>query len=183
MRTVDGGFRMRRQRFPCAYWGMCAAGLPSIFVLLRAAKHAALRGRGGGTAVDASVNRAGRLQENLGRVGLSASVLIADALSLSPGQQFDCVLLDAPCSATGTIRRHPELPYIRKEAEIGNLVDLQQRLLMVAAGHVKPGGRLIYCTCSLEREEGEAQVRRLLQDHPAFIVVPVEPNEGGLIRR
>jgi 16S rRNA (cytosine967-C5)-methyltransferase len=129
------------------------------------------------TAVDQSAPRMGRVKRNLDRLKLAAELRVADALSLESGTMFDAVLLDAPCSATGTIRRHPELPFIKSEGQMGALVDLQQRLLTRAALSVKPGGRLIYCTCSLEPEEGEEQVERFLKNHGDYGRAPVTPDE------
>ncbi|GBU16791.1 Ribosomal RNA small subunit methyltransferase B [Methylobacterium jeotgali] len=132
------------------------------------------------TAVDRSGPRLRRLSENLGRLSLEAKIVVADALDLDE-PPFDAVLLDAPCSATGTIRRHPDVAWTKSEADIGRLVALQERLLDKAADLLKPGGRLVYCTCSLEREEGEEQVARFLDRHPDFALDPVRPDEiGGL---
>lgn len=114
------------------------------------------------TALDISEPRLARLRENLARTGLSAQVLAADALHWTPDEPFDAILLDAPCSATGTIRRHPDLPFLRQARDIPALVDLQARLADRARGWLKPGGRLVFCTCSLLPEEGEAQAARLV---------------------
>lgn len=122
------------------------------------------------TAVDISEERLGRLSENLTRCGFSASLIVADVLQLKTGDLFDGVLLDAPCSATGTIRRHPELPYIKTLAQIGELRDLQGRLLKAASAFLRPGGMLVYCTCSLEEEEGEGQIKRFLKKNPGFVL-------------
>ena len=109
------------------------------------------------TAVDASKARMARLQENLGRTGLSAKTVVADLLEWEPDAPVDAILLDAPCSATGTLRRHPELPYIRDGFDPA-LLEVQAALLARAAGWLKPGGRLVYATCSLLPEEGEAHL-------------------------
>ena len=124
------------------------------------------------TAADASEKRLSRLRENLARTRLSAEVLLADVLTTSFRPTWDAVLLDAPCSATGTIRRHPELPWIRQEGQIAELAALQRRMLAKAAELVRPGGLLLYCTCSLEPEEGEWQVRRFLTGNMEFQIVP-----------
>ena len=126
------------------------------------------------TAVDMSETRLVRVQENLRRTGLEATLVTRDMLSPDLSGEWDAVLLDAPCSATGTIRRHPELPYLKDEAQIRELAGLQRRLLRKAAGLVKPGGMLVYCTCSLEPEEGEMRARGFLADHPEFEIVPAE---------
>lgn len=129
-------------------------------------------------AVDRSENRLARLQENLARLGLSAETAVADATQWQGGP-FDAVLLDAPCSATGTIRRHPELPWQKRPADIATLAALQSRLFDNAARLVKPGGRLVFATCSLEPEEGEAQVDSFLARRPDFMRVPVTAAEVG----
>ncbi len=99
-------------------------------------------------------------------------------LSLEP---FDRILIDAPCSATGTIRRHPELPWTRSLEDIAKLTRLQARLLDRAAHLLKPGGVLVYATCSLEREEGEAQIAAFLARSPHFCRSPISAEEiGGL---
>lgn len=131
------------------------------------------------TAIDRSGPRMERLSENLARLGLNAEIRVGDALALGNDETFDAVLLDAPCSATGTIRRHPEVAWTKAEADIGRLAGLQSRLLDRAATLVKPGGRLVYCTCSLEPEEGEAQAERFLNQNPGFVRVPIESGEIG----
>jgi 16S rRNA (cytosine967-C5)-methyltransferase len=113
------------------------------------------------TAVDASETRLALLRANLARTGLTADVRLEDMLSDKLSGEWDAVLLDAPCSATGTIRRHPELPHLRQESQISELAGQQRQMLRKAVRLVKPGGLLIYCTCSLEPEEGEAQLRWL----------------------
>ncbi len=110
------------------------------------------------TAVDISDTRLGKLRANLSRTGLEAQLVVADVLSGTLTGEWDVVLLDAPCSATGTIRRHPELSHVKQESQIRQLADLQRQMLNAASGLVKPGGRLVYCTCSLEPEEGESQM-------------------------
>ncbi|MFB0490716.1 16S rRNA (cytosine967-C5)-methyltransferase [Methylobacterium sp. OAE515] len=130
------------------------------------------------TAVDRSAPRLERLRENVARLSLAVEIVVADALALE-GQDHDAVLLDAPCSATGTIRRHPDVAWIKSEADIARLAALQAKLLDHAAGLVRPGGRLVYCTCSLEPEEGEAQVAAFLARDARFVRVPVQPEEVG----
>lgn len=141
------------------------------------------------TSVDVSEPRMARVRENLSRCGLTADLVVADALDWMPEQRFDAVLLDAPCSATGTIRRHPDLPFVKDGSELPALVDLQSRLLDRALGMVRPGGRVVFCTCSLLPEEGEGQLAAALARHPGLRVeraaLPgVEPAwwtpEGGL---
>ncbi len=113
------------------------------------------------TSVDASDRRLDLLRSNLARTGLAASVIRADALAWSPDAPFDAILLDAPCTATGTCRRHPDVLHRIGGRQIAEMAQLQERLLARAAGWLAPGGRLVYAVCSLEREEGEAQVARV----------------------
>lgn len=141
------------------------------------------------TAVDVSESRVARLRENLERTGLMADLVVGDALEQTG--QYDAVLLDAPCSATGTIRRHPDLPQAKDGSEFGALIELQAQMLAHAWTLVKPGGRLMYCTCSLLPDEGECQVEEALDmfpdmaaDREALKVPGVEADwiteEGGL---
>ena len=113
------------------------------------------------TALDASARRVERLSANLARVGLAAQVVVADALEWEPGGPFDAVLLDAPCTATGTCRRHPDVLHRVGKGHIADMADLQARLLDRAQRWLKPGGTLVYATCSLEPEEGEEQAARV----------------------
>lgn len=130
------------------------------------------------TALDISGPRLTRLRDNLARTGLTAQIVTADALQWQPETLFDAVLLDAPCSATGTIRRHPDLPFLRQAADIASLVSLQARLIDRALGFLKPGGRLVYCTCALLQDEGEAQLAAALARHPAL--VQIKPALAGI---
>ncbi|MEO8530914.1 MAG: RsmB/NOP family class I SAM-dependent RNA methyltransferase [Deltaproteobacteria bacterium] len=122
------------------------------------------------TAVDISERRLKRLSENLTRTGLAAEVITADIAKWRPKALADAVLLDAPCSASGTIRRHPDLPYAKANLEVGGLVQIQTGLLSRAANLVKPGGQVVYATCSLLPEEGEAHVAIFLANNPEFSV-------------
>lgn len=124
------------------------------------------------TALDQSEPRLRVLRENLGRTGLQAEVVVADALHWQPTAAFDAILLDAPCSATGTIRRHPDLPHLAGHESLEALIGLQQALLARALTWLKPGGRLVFCTCSLLPGEGEAQLAWLLADQPGLSVEP-----------
>lgn len=127
-------------------------------------------------AVDRSAARLNRLQDNLARLALHAETLACDATTLKT-EPFDAILLDAPCSATGTLRRHPDVAWIKQEADIFKLAQLQSRLLDHAVTLLKPEGRLVYCTCSLEPEEGEAQIEAALRRHPHLRRDPVRPEE------
>jgi len=122
------------------------------------------------TALDISEARLARLRENLDRTGLLARVVAADALEWQPEAPFDAILLDAPCSATGTIRRHPDLPFVKDGSELAGLVALQAALIDRALGWLKPGGRLVFCTCSLLPDEGEGQLAAALARHPGLRV-------------
>lgn len=127
-------------------------------------------------AVDRSEPRLRRLRENMERLKLSVETKAADVLALET-EPFDAVLLDAPCSATGTIRRHPDVSWTKRANDIAKLAELQTRLLDKAASLTRAGGRLVYCTCSLEPEEGERQASAFLARHPVFRRVPVELGE------
>ncbi|MDJ0639065.1 MAG: transcription antitermination factor NusB [Paracoccaceae bacterium] len=122
------------------------------------------------TALDSSEGRMVRLRENLSRTGLQARIVVANALEWQPDRTFDAILLDAPCSATGTLRRHPELAYARDGSGIEDLVRLQAALLDRASAWVRPGGRLVYCTCSLLPEEGEWQIDAFLARNAGFAI-------------
>jgi len=132
-------------------------------------------------AVDHSTPRLKRLDANMQRLGFADRVTTvqADILDWKPAEQFDAVLLDAPCSATGTIRRHPDLLHLKNESDAGRLAKLQSRLLSAAAAMVAPGGTLLYCTCSLEPEEGEQQVAQFLEANAAFARQPITPDDVG----
>lgn len=129
------------------------------------------------TAVDISQNRLARLAENLERTGLRAQVVVADLLKWQPEFEADAVLLDAPCSATGIFRRHPDVLHRVRPRVIAEMAELQARLLPRAANWVRPGGLLVYATCSLEPEEGERQIERFLSDHPGFAIDRVTADE------
>ena len=108
------------------------------------------------TALDASAKRLERLRANFARVGLPVEIAVADVLEWEPGETFDAILLDSPCTATGTCRRHPDVLHRITATQIAGMAELQHQLLARAAGWLRPGGRLVYAVCSLEREEGEA---------------------------
>jgi 16S rRNA (cytosine967-C5)-methyltransferase len=131
------------------------------------------------TALDRSAPRLKRLSESLMRLALTAETVAADALGWADARTFDAVLLDAPCSATGTFRRHPDVLWNVRPSDIASLATAQARLLTATARRVRPGGRLVYSVCSLEPEEGEAQARAFLAAHPDFAIDPVSAGEGG----
>lgn len=128
-------------------------------------------------AVDASAKRLERLKSNLARTGLSAEVAQGDIRTWEPDAAADAVLLDAPCSATGIFRRHPDVLHRIESAQIAGMAELQAELLTRAARWVKPGGRLVYATCSLERAEGEDQMTALLAGHPGWAIEAARPDE------
>ena len=130
------------------------------------------------TALDMSGPRMARVRENLARTGLGADLVVADALHWQPDALFDAVLLDAPCSASGTIRRHPDLQYIKDGSDIAALTALQAALIDRALGLMKPGGKLVYCTCSLLAVEGEDQLAAALTRNAGLSVLP--PKGPGL---
>jgi len=130
-------------------------------------------------ALDRSAPRLRRLTENLARTDLSAEVVAVPAEDWDDPRSFDAVLLDAPCTATGTFRRNPEVLRATKPADVAKLADVQHRLLDAAAERVRPGGRLVYCVCSLEREEGETQIIAFLRRNPEFRTAPADPVAVG----
>lgn len=130
-------------------------------------------------AVDSSPVRLDRLKENLNRLHLTAEVVEEDVLNWQPQEPFDAILLDAPCSATGTIRRHPDIPHLKGPDDIAELAEMQAKLLRHALGLLKPDGVLIYCTCSLEPEEGINQIAELFDDTPGLQLQPLGVAETG----
>jgi 16S rRNA (cytosine967-C5)-methyltransferase len=141
------------------------------------------------TSVDSSKSRLGRLRENLDRTNLNAQLVEADALKWHPDREYDSILLDAPCSATGTFRRHPEVLYRASPRIVSENADLQKRLLGTAAKWLKKGGTLVYSVCSLEPQEGEEVVAGFLEQRDDFTLEePVglpefaRPSKGRLVR-
>ena len=130
------------------------------------------------TALDLSEARIKRLLENLARTRLSVEVVAADALEWEPPEPFDAILLDAPCSATGTIRRHPDLPYLKSGKELTSLVPLQDALLDRAFGWLRPGGAMVYAVCSLLPAEGHKRIGAFLNRQPDAEMIPVMPGAG-----
>ncbi|HEY7687996.1 MAG TPA: 16S rRNA (cytosine(967)-C(5))-methyltransferase RsmB, partial [Dongiaceae bacterium] len=134
------------------------------------------------TAVDRASKRLERLTANLARLNLSAKTVTADAAAWRPAAPADALLLDAPCSATGTIRRHPDVAWLKRPEDVAKLADLQARLLRAAVGMIRPGGTLIYCTCSLQPEEGPRQIAGLLTERAPVERQPIAAAEvGGLV--
>jgi len=129
------------------------------------------------TSVDASAGRLKRLRENLDRTHLESKLVEADALKWTPSQPIDAILLDAPCSATGTFRRHPEVLYRARRDIIASGAELQSKLLARAADWLKPGGALVYSVCSLEPEEGEEMISALLEARSDLAIQPPAPGE------
>ena len=129
------------------------------------------------TAIDASEARLGRLRENLQRTGLAATVVTADILKWQPKEQADAILLDAPCTATGIFRRHPDVLYRIRPRVIAELAQAQKAMLARAAGWLKPGGTLVYSVCSLEPEEGEQVVETFLASQRGFNLDEIVPEE------
>jgi 16S rRNA (cytosine967-C5)-methyltransferase len=133
------------------------------------------------TAVDRSAERLKLLAANFERLRLRSEIVVADALAFD-APPFDAVLLDAPCSATGTIRRHPDVAWIKRPGDLAPLVKLQTELLDKAIALTRPGGAIVYCVCSLEPEEGEAQIAAVLRRNPDVRRMAVAPDEvGGLV--
>jgi 16S rRNA (cytosine967-C5)-methyltransferase len=152
---------------------MCAApgGKTAQLALARAAV----------TALDRSAERLKLLAANLQRARLHADIAVGDATTFQ-ARPFDAILVDAPCSATGTIRRHPDVPWIKKPGDLDALVQLQSRMLDRAAALLRLGGRMVYCTCSLEPEEGESQVAAFLRRQPDMRRIPIDPEGEGIPR-
>ncbi len=126
------------------------------------------------TALDIADRRLALVTQNLARTGLSAELMAADALVWQPPAPQTAILLDAPCSATGTARRHPDVLHLKAARDFAPVLELQAAMLARAAAWLAPGGRLIYCTCSLEPEEGEAQIERLLAVDPSMRLAPID---------
>jgi 16S rRNA (cytosine967-C5)-methyltransferase len=131
------------------------------------------------TAIDRSTGRLRRLADNLARLRLQAETVASDGALWRPAEPADGVLVDAPCTATGTIRRHPDIAWLKSPADLARLVPLQARLLNAALEMVRPGGLIVYCVCSLEPEEGPGQIAALLARGAPLERVPVTPAEIG----
>ncbi|MFD1941203.1 RsmB/NOP family class I SAM-dependent RNA methyltransferase [Paradevosia shaoguanensis] len=131
------------------------------------------------TALDSDAQRVERLTENLSRLGFAAEIAIGDAASFRPASRFDAILLDAPCTATGTFRRHPEVIWHRSDRDVAGRAQLQRQLLANAVDCLNPGGVLVYCVCSLEPEEGEEQVAWVAEHLKSLELLPVAAEELG----
>ncbi len=129
------------------------------------------------TAIDSAPKRMELLQANLDRLGLQAETIVADALQWRPAKPFDFILLDAPCSATGTIRRHPDIWHLRKPGDVAAVAELQDQMLRAAIEMLAPGGTLVFCTCSLQPEEGEGRIEALLASGAPVSRRPIEAAE------
>jgi len=132
------------------------------------------------TAADVSKYRLNRVRENLERTGLKAKVVHADVLTWKPGVDYDAILLDAPCSATGTIRRHPDLPHLKDKDAVKSLVVLQREMLDCAWRWLKPGGVMVYSTCSLLRPEGEDQAAKFVRENEDAVIDPIIADDMGI---
>jgi 16S rRNA (cytosine967-C5)-methyltransferase len=133
------------------------------------------------SAVERSAKRLKRLEDNLSRLKMTAEAFCRDATQWAPDHKADAVLLDAPCSSTGAIRRHPDIPHLKKSEDVKKLATAQFNLLEAAIKMVKPGGRIVFCTCSLQPEEGPELIEKILEVHSSVRIEAVMPEEiGGL---
>jgi len=155
----------------CRVVDLCAAPGGKTAQLLKAGARV--------TAIDRSVRRLDRLVGNLERLSLSAEAVAADALTWRPEEPVDAVLLDAPCTATGAIRRHPDVPHLKNPDDVARLSVVQENLLRAAVEMLRPGGTLVYCTCSLEPEEGPERVASLLRSGLPVERKPLDPTESA----
>jgi 16S rRNA (cytosine967-C5)-methyltransferase len=194
LRRAPGGRIEERAGFDQGAWWVqdAAAALPArlipnpekrlVFDLCAApgGKTAQLAATGAQViAVDRAESRLDRLRENLARLSLSAECVAADAVEWRPARHADAILLDAPCSATGTLRRHPDVARRKRAADLPTLIAAQDRLLDAATRLLAPGGVLVYCVCSLQPEEGPARIAALLARDQRFRRLPVRPAEIG----
>jgi 16S rRNA (cytosine967-C5)-methyltransferase len=131
------------------------------------------------TSVDKSETRLKKLRQNLQRMGREATIISEDVLTFKPDELYDAILLDAPCSATGTLRRHPDLMMLKDNDSIKSLLELQKNILHHAFQFLKPNGILIYCVCSLEHEEGRDQIKAFLKEHPNASRANISNDELG----
>lgn len=166
-------------RVPATLFGAVAGARVADLCAAPGGKTAQLAAAGAQvTAVDRAPERMERLRENLRRLNLDADTHVADVVEWRWDAPFDGVLLDAPCSATGTIRRHPDLPHLRRPADMTALTGLQARLLDQAVEMTRPGGTIVYSVCSLEPEEGEAQIEALLTRRRDVALQPIAADEA-----
>lgn len=134
------------------------------------------------TALDASPKRLKRVEENLARTGLKAELVAADGRSWKADEAFDAILIDAPCSSTGTLRRRPDVAYLKSPEDVASLAAIQDDLVTAAFANLKPGGRMVICTCSLQPEEGEGWLKRILTAQGGLKLDPVKPEEMSGLR-
>lgn len=151
---------------------LCAAPGGKTAALVTAGAHV--------SAIDQSEARLKRLRENLKRLNLEAEIYASDIFDWVPDAPFDAILLDAPCSATGTLRRHPDALHIKKPGDAKELAELQFRMIKKAAGWLKDGGRLVFCTCSLDEIEGEGHLERIAKELPELALSSVRETIQGL---
>ncbi len=183
MPRANGGCRTPPQRFRLGFSARIAGQRVVDLCAAPGGKSAELAAAGATvTTVDRSAERLKMLAANFERLKLHADIVVADALTFD-GAPFDATLVDAPCSATGTIRRHPDVAWLKRPTDLPGLLKLQGQLLDKAVALTRPGGPIVYCTCSLEPEEGEAQIVALLRRNPDVRRSPIAPDEiGGLTR-
>ena len=181
MPRAPGGSRTRRPRCRSRLFGGIAGSAVVDLCAAPGGKTAQLASAGARvTAIDRSTRRLDRLVANLNRLGLPVTAVAADALTWRPEQPVDAVLLDAPCTATGAIRRHPDVPHLKQPEDVARLAVVQENLLRAAVDMLRPGGTLVYCTCSLEPEEGPERVEALLRSGAAG---RAPPDRAGRDRR
>jgi len=191
VRLRDGGSVTERPGFEAGDWWVqdLAASLPARLIPANAQKVLDLCSAPGGkamqlvaaghkvSAVDQSESRLKRLKQNLDRTRLAADLICADALTWEPKEKYDAILLDAPCSATGTFRRHPEVLYRARPRVIRDSTELQAKLLARAVQWLKPAGALVYSVCSIEPGEGEGVISDFLANNPGYRIDPPKPGE------
>ena len=176
MNRIDAAFDRARAEGRAALIVFVTAGHPDLETTAELIPELAAAGAEV-IAVDRAEKRLARLTRNLARLGLGAAAVAADATVWQPETPADAVLLDAPCSSTGTLRRHPDIAYLREPGQIPPLTELQDRLLAAAASMVAPGGLSVYAVCPLQPEEGLARIAALLEAGAPFERVPVTADE------
>tara|TARA_Y100001933_G_C18633413_1_gene411331 strand:- start:28 stop:543 length:516 start_codon:yes stop_codon:yes gene_type:complete len=132
------------------------------------------------TSIDRSAERLETLQQNFQRLGLRSDIVHADIENWNPAELADAVLLDAPCSATGTIRRHPDIPHLKQLEDVRRMAKIQSRLIASAARMVRPGGHLIYAVCSMQPEEGARVINKFLLANTGFSRDPLQEDDHSI---